>query len=157
MRNKKNNELTIIKWDKKEIKQYKKLIALERSKKYNSLGDMKKQLFNMISTYSDEELDFLKEWCKDKISRADKATTGYIPVWTAIVITMINVLNAFSFWVFILLLLIIILEIVTSLSNMGIVRISYFTILLDLVEKVEEIRGHSFNDSLAEELNISNR
>ena len=154
-----NVRLAIPKNFKAEVKQYSYTITASKKSKYISLADMKRQLFLEFSTYSDEELDFLHEYVKSKSIRADKTISSYLPVWAAIAISIFNayfsqlispvvpILSAVTFTVLLL--------ISTNLSDDGIKRLNFCSMVLELIEKVEQQRGHTFNDSLAENKEIS--
>lgn len=136
---------------KEEIDQYGNIIR-GRASKYNSLADMKRQIYSEISTYSDEELDFLRAYIKSRTIRLDKATSSFLPIWATIVISMINVLlnNLYSS-IIMCIILVVILNVVYKYNDDSIRELNLCSMYLELIEKVEETKGHTFNDRLAEE------
>lgn len=142
---------------KAEIKQYNKLLNQKKSK-YNSLGDMKKQAFKTLSTYSEEDLDFLKEFVKAKITKIDKYSSAFLPVMIAIYISIASITSTFIeskyLWE-IQVLFGAVIVFGTFEYGTSVKRLNFYNMLLELIEKVEEAKGHTFNDSLAEEYNCS--
>lgn len=144
---------------KAEVKQYVYALTSSKKGKYSSLVDMKRQLFSEFSTYSDEELDFLHTYIKNKSTRLDKAMSSYLPVWAAIAISLLNAyfsplitaIAAISSVVAFMVLLIVSFY----FSDNGIKSLNFCTIVLELIEKIEETRGHTFNDSLVENKEVS--
>lgn len=138
---------------KREVAEYNKLIQYKNSR-YSSLADMKRQLYAEIVTYSEEDLDFLKEFIKAKIVRTDKAFTGFLPIWAAIVIALFGSMykDAIPFTVISLIITLFLAEL---LSERSIQRLGFYNMLIELIEKAEHQRGHTFNDGLAETSEIS--
>lgn len=138
---------------KTEIKQFSKLLNLKNSK-YTSLCDMKKQAFKTLSTYSEEDLDFLKEFVKAKITKIDKYSSAFLPVMVAIYISIASITSTFIeskyLWeiqvLFGAVMVFGAFEYGTSVK-----RLNFYNMLLELIEKVEETREHTFNDCLAEQ------
>ncbi len=144
---------------KAEVKQYSYTITSSEKSKYSSLADMKRQLFSEFSTYSDEELDFLHEYIKANSIRSDKAISSYLPIWVALLISIINAcssqLNTVVLSLIIIFLLVFLLIFSSNFSDDGIKRLNFCSMVLELIEKVEQQRGHTFNDSLAGNNEIS--
>lgn len=154
-----NVRLATYKNFKAEVIQFYYTITSSKKSKYNSLADMKRQLFLEFSTYSDEELDFLHEYVKGRSIRSDKAISSYLPVWAAIAISIFNacfsqssttVVPFFNVVIFFVLLIF-----SSYFSNKGIKELNFCSIVLELIEKVEQQRGRTFNDSLTENQEIS--
>lgn len=154
-----NVRLTNEKIFKAEVKQYAYANSSSKKGKYSSLIDMKRQLFSEFIVYSEEELDLLHTYIKSKSTRSDRAISSYLPVWAAIsiyifsaylspldVILDVTIKAILSMIVYIILLLI-----STKLSDDGIERLNFCNLVLELIEKIEEIRERTFVDSLAEE------
>lgn len=139
---------------KKEIKQYKKLLHNKTVKKYKSLEEMKKQLFNTLyNTYSDEDLDLLKEQSKVMVLDIDEDISVGTPVWTALNIAIlsliVNICNEDNIWCVYLYLILIVLSILFRKDN-SLERKGFYNMILELIEIVEEKRKHSFNKVLLE-------
>lgn len=154
-----NLRLTNQKVFEEQFKQYSYIIESDKKSKkkiiYNSLADMKHQLFSEISAYSVEELDFLREFIKAKSTRADKITSGFLPIWAAVAIALCSTIwNNSIVSLTSLVFLIVILVFSGILSDEGVRRLTYCAMILELIEKIEETRGHTFNDTLAEENEI---
>ncbi len=102
-------------------------------------------------------MDFLHENIKAKSTRSDKAISSYLPIWVAICISIYNVFFNFSIKSVILNIVVffILLIISTNISDDGINRLNFCTMVLEIIEKIEQKRGHTFNDSLVETNEIS--
>lgn len=152
-----NLDLQNYKSIKREVSEYNKLIKKESSE-YSSLADMKRQIYAEFSTYSEEELDLSKEFVKSKITRMDKYISSALPLMTAIYLAAITVTVAFtdesSSWIFYVIFIAAIFF-GTFESHGTLKRLNFYNMLLELIEKVEQERGHTFNDSLTENKEVS--
>lgn len=141
---------------REEVKEYYKVLK-HKGKKYISLADMKRTIYEEISALSEEELDFLHEYILSKLNRTNKVTTEFLPVWTAIVIAMIcsfynnNYINSIAIFI-----LISLIFFVCHISEYGIEKTNYYNLLLELINKVEETRERTFNDTLSLSNEIKN-
>ena len=148
-----NNQinLTTKKRIKEEVKEYDRIMTHKISKsKYESLSNMKQKLYEEISDLSEEELDFLREYILSHIIRTDKALSQFFPIEIAIAIAMFCSIFNNNYIAMIGFAFVALLFIAEYFSNDGIKRTNYFNLLLELINKVEETRGRTFNDSLVE-------
>lgn len=158
MKNSNLTKLTDNKSLKEEMKEYDALIHFKPSK-YGALAEMKQQIFSGISTYDDEELDLFHEFIKAKMLRSDKAISAYMPVWAAIAIALLTVactslIHPVVAGVILTITLIIFLFMATHESNKIIIKLQFYSMVLGLVEKECENRGHTFNDTLTKQIDI---
>ncbi|MCM1166808.1 MAG: hypothetical protein NC299_12855 [Lachnospiraceae bacterium] len=139
---------------KKEMKEYNAIIHFKPSK-YSSLAEMKLQFISEISTYSDEKLDFIYEFLKAKMLRTDKATSGFLPIWAAVVIALFtSSIDPMLVSVFGGIGLVAILCLISHFSETSIKRLQFYSMLLELIDKEWENRGHTFNDTLTKQIDI---
>lgn len=146
------------KFFKAEVKQYNKLLNMKKCK-YNSLGDMKKYILNTLSTYSEEELDFLKEFVKAKITKMDKYSSVLLPIMVAIYISALSATSAFVksdfLWgIQVLFGITFLLGAFDYITNVK--YLNYYKMLLRLIEKIEKINGRTYNDKIAENYKLEN-
>ena len=141
---------------KKKIGQYDLLMRLKPSK-YGSLAEMKQQFFSKISTYSDDELDLLHSHIKANIIRTDKAMSGYMPVWATIAIALFTALftnnNPIAVGLLVFALIAFLIA-STHLSDICIKKLQFYSMVLELIEKEWENRGHTFYDTLTKPVDI---
>lgn len=154
MNNSNPMKLTGNKFLKAEIKEYDALIHFKPSK-YGSLVGMKQQLYSDLSTYTDEELDFFNEFIKAKMLRIDKATSGFLPIWAAVVIALItSSINNYIASLFGGVGLVVILFLTSHFSETSIQRLQFYSMMLELINKEWEKRGHTYNDILTKQIEI---
>lgn len=141
----------------KEIKQYVKILKGKESK-YESLADMKIQLFSELcsSAFSDEDLDLLKDIAKIKIIYINDNMNVEMPVVNAFNLAMFTVFatingnynnGIYSMWYIYAMLIIILLSVRFRKSDQ-LERISFYNMLLELIENAEKKRGHTFIETL---------
>lgn len=139
---------------KEEMKEYNALIHFKPSK-YGTLAEMKQQIFSEISTYDDEKLDLFHEFIKAKMLRTDKATSGFLPIWAAVAIALItSSIDNDMASVFGCVGLVAILWLTSHFSETSIQRLQFFSMILELINKEWENRGHTFNDTLTKQIDI---
>ena len=138
---------------KAEIKEYDALIHFKHSK-YGSLAGMKQQLYSEISTYTDEELDFLNEFINAKMLRTDRTTSGFLPIWAAVSIALITFTTENTLVSLCGIGLVAILYFTSNISETSIEKLQYYSMILALINKEWEKRGHTFNDTLTKQIDI---
>lgn len=137
------NQKDLLLYLKQEIKEYGKLFQRKKGK-YTSLADMKHQQSERIATYSDEDLDFLYELIKLEKFQADKATSGFLPVWAAVCIALLSFIDDKNALIIIGgAFLIIVLLFVEYFYNSGVKRLGFYSMMSEIIEKVWEKRGHN--------------
>lgn len=138
----------------KEIKQYIKLINGKTSKYYHGgVADMKSQLLLDLCSdaYSDEQLECLKEVAKVIVLDVNEDISVGTPMWNALNVAIFTLFATLEdnnkIWYISIYLLLLILSISLRKNNI-LKRIGFYTMLLELIEKAEQNRGHSFYESL---------
>lgn len=136
----------------KEIKQYVKIVNGKKSK-YKSLDDMKRQLFSELcsSAFPDEKLNLLKEVAKIRVLYINDEMSIGAPILNALNLTLLTVYvtinGSDNIW-YLYVILISILFFIHFRKSDQLERIGFYNMLLELIENAEQLRGHTFMDTL---------